>query len=213
MKKMWKILVVCAVPFVFVGCNSTKTTIYDPGRDTHNLRDEYSVSSEEMRIVMREAVNSAMTNVRFKEFLEQFHQENGAKTRPVVALDKTKNDTNDPDLNTEEMTDMLEEFLLNAGVVDVTRAQGVSQINEIAASRELEGDSYFDQSTVAKRGTLKAARLVLRPKVISNYVKDGRARATTRTFVMEMADVKTGTLMWKFTKQLGFTKEKKLISW
>lgn len=213
MKKMWKFLIVCAVPFAFVGCNSTKTTIYDPGRDTHNLRDEYSVSSEEMRIVMREAVNSAMTNVRFKEFLDQYHQENGAKARPIVALDKTKNDTNDPDLNTEEMTDMLEEFLLNAGVVDVTRAQGVSQIDEIAASRELEADSYFDQSTVAKRGTLKAARLVLRPKVISNHVKDGRTRATTRTFVMEMADVKTGTLMWKFTKQLGFTKKKQLIGW
>ena len=83
----------------------------------------------------------------------------------------------------------------------------------IAASRSLEDDDNFDQKTVAKRGTLQAARLVLRPRVISNRVTDGGTRAVTRTFTMEMADIQTGLIMWKFTRQLGFMKERGAVGW
>ena len=74
-------------------------------------------------------------------------------------------------------------------------------------------DENFDQQTVVKRGTLQAARLVLRPKVIANEVRDGRRKAVTRTFVMELADLRTGLVMWKFTKQLGFIKEQRIVGW
>ena len=108
---------------------------------------------------------------------------------------------------------MLFEELLNAGKVDVTMAEGAGRTQAIAASRDLEYDENFDQSTVAKRGTLQAARLVLRPKVTSNSVRDGNTQAVTRTFVLEMADVETGLVMWKFTKQLAFMKKKSSVGW
>ena len=79
--------------------------------------------------------------------------------------------------------------------------------------RDLEYDENFDQSTVAPKGTLQAARLLLRPKVISSLVSDGSRRATTRTFVLEMVDIRTGLLMWKYTKQLGFLREKGTFGW
>jgi len=108
---------------------------------------------------------------------------------------------------------MLFEELLNSGKVDVTMAEGAGRTQAIAASRDLEYDENFDQSTVAKRGTLQAARLVLRPKVTSNSVQDGNTRAVTRTFVLEMADVQTGLVMWKFSKQLAFMKKKSSVGW
>ena len=108
---------------------------------------------------------------------------------------------------------MLFEELLNAGKVDVTMAEGAGRTQAIAASRDLEYDDNFDQSTVAKRGTLQAARLVLRPKVTSNSVSDDGKRAVTRTFSLEMADVQTGLVMWKFTKQLAFMKKKSSVGW
>lgn len=108
---------------------------------------------------------------------------------------------------------MLNEELLNAGRVDVSLAEGSGRTQAIAASRDLEDDENFDQQTVVKRGTLQAARLVLRPKVISNEVRDGRRKAVTRTFVMELADLRTGLVMWKFTKQLGFIKEQRIVGW
>ena len=198
---------------LFCGCGTT-TTIYDPSSSMTNIRQEGSVSSEEMRQVAIAAVNGAMTNVKFTTFLRKYKKEkNDMDAIPVLKLDRVINDTDDPDLNVGELTDMLNEALLNAGKVDVTMAEGVGRSKAIAASRNLEDDDNFDQKTVVQRGTLQAARIVLRPKVISNTVNDGGRKAVVRTFVMDMADIKTGLIMWKFTKQLGFIKEKGTFGW
>lgn len=198
---------------LLAGCGTT-TTIYDPSTTRTGIRQEGTVSSEEFREVAIAAVNGAMTNAKFTAFLKRYKNEmNDPDAIPVLKLDRVVNDTDDPDLNVSEMTDMLNEELLNAGKVDVTMAEGTGRSQAIAASRDLEYDDNFDQSTVAQRGTLQAARLVLRPKVISNEVRDGDRKAVTRTFVMEMADIKTGLIMWKFTKQLGFMKEKGTFGW
>lgn len=202
-----------ATVLLFSGCGTT-TTIYDPASAATNIRQEGSISSEEMRQVAVAAVNGAMTNVKFTAFLRKYKKEkNDIDAIPVLKLDRVINDTDDPDLNVAELTDMLNEALLNAGKVDVTMAEGVGRTKAIAASRNLEDDDNFDQNTVAQRGTLQAARLVLRPKVISNTVNDGSRKTVVRTFVMDMADIKTGLIMWKFTKQLGFIKEKGTFGW
>ena len=197
-----------AAAMMLVACESNNTVIYDPSTTKHGLRQVGTVSSEEMREVTVAAVQGAMTNAKFTSFLKKYRQEMGDEDAiPVLKLDRTINDTNDSNLNTSEITDMLFEELLNSGKVDVTMAEGAGRTQAIAASRDLEYDDNFDQSTVAKRGTLQAARLVLRPKVTSNSVSDGGTRAVTRTFVLEMADIQTGLVMWKFTKQLAFKKK------
>ncbi len=203
-----------AAAFVLAACSSEKTVIYDPATTKTGLRQNRNVSSEEMREVTLAAVQGAMTNPNFTSFLRRYKAETGdPDAMPVLKLDKTINDTDDPDLNTSEITDMLFEELLNAGKVNITMAEGAGRTQAIAASRDLEYDENFDQSTVAKRGTLQAARLVLRPKVTSNTVRDGNTQAVTRTFVLEMADVQTGLVMWKFSKQLAFMKKKSSVGW
>lgn len=203
-----------AAAFVLAACSSEKTVIYDPATTKTGLRQTRNVSSEEMREVTLAAVQGAMTNPSFTSFLRKYKGEMGdPDAMPVLKLDKTINDTDDPDLNTSEITDMLFEELLNAGKVSITMAEGAGRTQAIAASRDLEYDENFDQSTVAKRGTLQAARLVLRPKVTSNTVRDGNTQAVTRTFVLEMADVQTGLVMWKFSKQLAFMKKKSSVGW
>ena len=203
-----------AAAMLLAACESNNTVIYDPATTKTGLRQVGNVSSEEMREVTIAAVQGAMTNPKFTSFLKKYRQEMGDDDAiPVLKLDKTINDTDDPDLNTSEITDMLFEELLNSGKVDVTMAEGAGRTQAIAASRDLEYDENFDQSTVAKRGTLQAARLVLRPKVTSNSVRDGGKQAVTRTFVLEMADVQTGLVMWKFTKQLAVMKKKSSVGW
>ncbi len=210
------ILGASASAMLLTGCGTT-TTVYDPSSTTTNIRQEGSVSSEEMRQVAVAAVNGAMDNEKFTTFLRKYKEEmNDVDAIPVLKLDRVINDTDDPDLNVDELTDMLSEALLNAGnvgKVDVTMAEGAGRSKAIAASRDLEDDENFDQKTVAQRGTLQAARLVLRPKVISNTVNNGDQKAVVRTFVMDMADIKTGLIVWKFKKQLGFMKEKGTFGW
>lgn len=213
MKKSSCLWSLAAAAMFCAGCGTT-TTIYDPAREKHSIRQDGNVSSEEFREVAVAAVNNAMSNAKFTAFLRKYKNEmKDVDAIPVLKLDKVINDTDDPDLNVTEMTDMINEALLNAGKVDVTLAEGVGRTQAIAASRDLENDENFDQSTVVQRGTLQAARLVLRPKVISNTVSDGGKKAVVRTFVMEMADIKTGLLMWKYTKQLGYMKEKGSFGW
>ncbi len=196
------------------GCAGTETTIYDPATTPVGIRDDRTISSEEFRIVARAAVNSALTSPKFIAFLKRYQTEkNDPSAIPVLKLDKVVNDTNDPDLNVSEMTDQINEALLNAGKVDVTMAEGQGRSQAIGKSRDLQDDVNFDQKTVAPEGTLIAARLVLRPKIISNVVRDGNRKAVTRTFVMEMADIRTGLLMWKYTKQLAYGKTRSSVGW
>ena len=203
-----------AAAMLLAACESNNPVIYDPATTKTGLRQVGNVSSEEMREVTIAAVQGAMTNPQFVSFLKRYQTEMGDPDAiPILKLDRTINDTDDPDLNTSEITDMLFEELINSGKVDVTMAEGAGRTQAIAASRDLEYDENFDQSTVAKRGTLQAARLVLRPKVTSNSVRDGNTQAVTRTFVLEMADVQTGLVMWKFTKQLAFMKKKSSVGW
>ncbi|MDD3155256.1 MAG: hypothetical protein PHS41_10340 [Victivallaceae bacterium] len=207
------ILGAAASAMLLAGCGTT-TTIYDPAATKTGIRQSGSVSSEEFREVAVAAVRGAMTNVKFTSFLKRYQREmKDPDAIPVLKLDRVINDTDDPDLNVSELTDMLNEELLNAGKVDVTMAEGAGRTKAIGASRKLQDDDNFDQKTVAQEGTLQAARLVLRPKVVSNEVRDGGRKAVTRTFVLEMADIKTGLIMWKFTKQLGFMKEKGTLGW
>ena len=199
---------------LLTACGGTQTTIFDPASEKHELRQIGSVSSEETREVTRDAVQNAMTNAKFRTFLEQYKKEMGDPNAiPVLKLDPVINDTDDPDLNVSELTDMLNEALLNAGKVNVSMAEGMDRSKSIADSRNLSKDENFDQSTVAQKGTLQAARLLMRPKVTSNLVQSDGKKAVVRTFVVEIADIKTGLIMWRYTKQLGFIKEKSTFGW
>jgi len=212
MKKTLLFAGIAAIIFL-TGCASTTTTIYDPATQQTNLRQRGNVSAEEFRLVADEAIKNALSNQKFIRFWNDFKKENGEDAIPVMKLTKVKNDTDDPDLKIGELTDLLSEALLNSGKVEVTIAEGADLQTAIAASRDLELDPNFNQATVAQRNTLKAARIVLCPKVISSEVKDGRTRAVVRTFVLEMGDIKTGLLMWKYTQQLGFTKKHGVIGY
>ena len=191
------------------GC-ATTTTIYDPTMENTNIRSTSTISHEEMRQVARAAVRDALTRPKFARYVEKFRAENGGRN-PVLKLDKVINDTNDPDLNTSVISDTLFEELLNSDKVEVTMAEGAGRTQAIANSRDIQFDDNFNQKTVAKKGTLVAANLVMRPKVVSNIVRDGRTKAVDRFFVMDMAEIENGFIMWKFSKPLGFTKTRSVM--
>jgi PBP1b-binding outer membrane lipoprotein LpoB len=198
---------------LLTGCTTT-TTIYDPATQQTNIRPEGNVSAEEFRIVAREAINDALTNPVFKDYLTAYKNEkNNQQAAPLMKLTAVRNETNDPDLKIGEMTDLLKQALLNARIVRVTLAEGADLQTAIAASRDIEFDPNFNQATVAKRGTLNAADIVLCPKVISSVARDGRTKAVVRTFVLEMGNVKTGEAIWIWQKQLGFTKTRPVFGY
>ena len=212
-RKLFSLLCGIAAALFLASC-ATTTTIYDPEQQSAGLRSRQTISSEELRQAATDVVNDALSSPRFMEFLKKYRAEMGDEyARPILKLDHALNETDDPDLRVDELTDLINEALFNANVVDVTMAEGAGRTSAIANSRDLENDDNFDQSTVAKRGTLQAARLVMRPKVISNKVREGNRIVVTRTFVMDMVDIQTGLVMWKKSRQLGFMQKKGTFGW
>ncbi|MBP5671780.1 MAG: hypothetical protein J6X49_05285 [Victivallales bacterium] len=215
MKKLFVLTGIIAAVVILSGCASTGgTVIYDPAVQRTDMVARGTVSAGELRDVAREAINGALTNPRFKAFLASYKAEkNDPNAIPVMKLSAVRNDTDDPDLKIGQLTDLLEEALINSGIVDVSKVEGADLDASIGRSRDLEDDDNFDQKTVAQRGTLVAARIALRPKVISSEVREGRTIDVTRTFVLEMIDIKTGSVMWKFTKQIGFVKTRARVGY
>lgn len=196
--------------FLATGCASTR--IYDPAVDRTNIRDTGRISQEEMREVARAAVRNALVAPKFARYVEKFRADNGGRN-PVLKLDRTVNDTNDPDLNTAVISDTLFEELLNSDKVEVSMVEGAGRTQAIANSRDIQFDDNFNQNTVAKKGTLIAANLIMRPKIVSQETRDGRARNIERFFVMDMAEIANGLVMWKYSKSLGFVTTRGAVGW
>ena len=201
-----------AVSLLF-GCAPT-TTVYNPDTTTTNIRDTGTVSSEELHQAAVSMIKSALTDSRVTSFLEKYKVEmKNPKALPVLKLEHVINETFDNDLKVDELTDALFAALHRSGLVYVTLVEGADKSKVAAASRELENDDNFDQSTVMKRGTLVAARIVVRPKVITNKATDGNRTAYVNTFTVKMYDLKDGLLIWEDSKRLGFIKNKSTFGW
>ncbi|MBO7741246.1 MAG: hypothetical protein J6S21_01710 [Victivallales bacterium] len=196
-------LALLAVGIAFSGCASSATG-YDLDQRVTNLRSTRKISGEELRYVAQEAVKEFLANRRFETYLQSYKRT--AKDEfdlPLLKLTKAQNRTDDPTLDMITLTDLIKTELINSGLVDVTMAEGTDMDSSIAESRDLEGDDNFDQSTVAQRGTLHAATLVLRPRIVSSRMTEGRVTQVIRTFVIDVADIRTGRTVFSFTKQLG----------
>lgn len=215
MKSKFFIVAMCvSLMAVLTGCGGTM--IYEPGGPGADggVRDPKHISAEEWRKVAQSAIQEVKSNPRFIEYLKEFKKKYPERKRPIMKLDETANRTSDPDLDTTTLTGYLQTELINSGLVDVTMVEG-KEVRSAAGdgSRNLEFDDNFDQTTVAKRGTLKAANLVLTPVIREDVARDGRKKDVSRTFIINLVDVDSGTVIWKYAKTLAFLKTRPYIGW
>ena len=212
MKTIKSLSVAAAFVGLLLATGCTSTQIYDPTVERTNIRDTHRISQEEMREVARAAVRNALVAPKFARYVEKFRADHGGRN-PVLKRDKIINDITDPDLNSSVISDTLFEELLNSDKVEVTMAEGQGRTQSIGNSRLVNLDDNFDKKTTAKTGTLIAANLVMRPKIVSQETRDGRARNIERYFVMDMAEIEGGLIMWKYSKPLGFVTTRGSVGW
>ncbi|MBQ6352080.1 MAG: hypothetical protein IJJ28_02285 [Lentisphaeria bacterium] len=209
MKKSLFAGVLAAAGVCLAGCASTE--IYDdPEKQPDDIRSEYTISSAELRKAAQAAIEEALTDEDFNEFVAAYKAKN--QTRPLMKLDAVRNDSDDPDLNVSELNGFIENQLRKSKKVRITRYEGANRIQGIGASRLNQDDENFRQDTVAQTGTIEAAVLIMRPHIISNRVADGRRARVTRTFTVEIVTV-NGELIMKSDKQLGFSRTRGVVGW
>lgn len=198
---------------IVTGCASTE--IYDdPENQKDDVRSEHSYTSTELRKAAQMALSELLEDDDFNEYIEEYKNAHGGK-RPFIKIAPVKNNTDDPDLATgvAELNSFIENQLRKSKKVRISRYEGVERIGAIATSRDNEDDDNFRQESVAKRGTVEAAALVMRPHLTSNNVSNGRKKRITRTFMIDVARIDTGEAIFTCTKQLGFSKTRGAVGW
>ncbi len=206
MKKMICLPVAAVLCGLFAGCAST--TVFDASDPTVNTaRAIGTVSHAECLMAARAAAESAMTSPAFSRFIKRYQiEQKDELAAPLMQVGYLKNDTNDPDLQMNLVTDELCTALMNSGKVEVTLATGRDASQTFAEARDLKKDKNFKQSTVAKKGTLEAPRLSLEGSIISNVVRQGRDTVQVYSFNLKMADIRSGKVIWSYNKPFGTKK-------
>lgn len=215
MKKLLISAVSILTVVILTGCNGTNTTTFDPTNpQEYQTRAIGTVTQAECFIAAREAAQNAMTSPVFDRFLSQYRQElNDQNAIPLMQVGYLRNNTNDPDLQMNLVTDELCTALSNSGKVDVTLATGRDASQSFADARDLRHDPNFKKSTVRKQGTLEAPRLSLEGAVISQVTRDGNLTVQVYTFNLKLADLETGRVIWSYNKPFGTKKTRSNVGW
>ncbi len=202
-----------ALAVAMFGCVSN-TERFDPTdttSDAAGVRSLLTVSASECFEAARAAAEDAMTSPAYTYFLEQYQRENNGRLPLMQVSGYLRNDTNDPDLNVAEITDVLTKALRDSGKVRITLATGRDARGTFADARDLKRDKNFNQDTVAREGTLNAPSLSLEGSIISNTVRDGSTSVKVTSFNLKIADIVTGEEIWSYNKPLGFKRSQSLF--
>ncbi len=191
------------------GCSSVKTEEFDPRNPSENkVRSLTTVSQTECFIAARAAAEDAMASPAYTHFLERYKKKHDGQL-PLMQISRyLRNDTNDPELNMNLITDELSKALRDSGKVRITLATGRDAKGTFSEARDLKNDKNFNQATVARSGTLNAPNLSLEGAVITNIVRDGNTTVKVTSFNLKIGDIETGEEIWSYNEPLGVKKTK-----
>ena len=141
MKKMICLLGAALLCGLFTGCASTST--FDASDPTANTaRAIGTVSQAECLMAAQAAAKSAISSPAFSRFVRRYQI--GQKDElavPLMQVGYLRNDTNDPDLQMNLVTDELCTALMNSGKVEVTLATGRDTSQTFAEHRCEKGNA------------------------------------------------------------------------
>jgi len=168
-------------------------------------------SRDTVRVDPRVDRGSATVGIDYRDFEEaasdavQSLLSSGAVSRPngepyVLAISRIINDTMQR-IDTDQLIKKIRIDLLNSRRVVVTTAvsgAGAEDALVYGVRDDLRGNSEFDQSTVQRRGTLKAPELSLSGKILQrNLAMDRRQTQVEYYFMLTLTDLETGLAIWE----------------
>lgn len=129
-----------------------------------------------------------------------------------VYITNVKNDTMQR-IEVKDLTDYIENELINSGTVLTTRAFGDDRSTAIAASRELAESSLVDQTTVKKKGTVKAFDYTLEGRIAQkDTIVDGGKKIEYK-FSLDLIDMESGNKVWGKVKNIIKFTDKDTQTW
>lgn len=132
----------------------------------------------------------------------------------IMAISRIINDTT-LNIDTSQLIKKIRIELLNSGRVVVTTAVGAGGAEESLVSdvRELLESELFNQSTVAKQGTVIAPDIGLSGKIIQRTIMVNKKQQVEYYFQLTMTNLETGLAYWEFEEVIAKQGGNKSYSW
>lgn len=129
-----------------------------------------------------------------------------------VYITNVRNDTMQH-IEVKDLTDYIENEMINSGNVLTTRAFGADRSEAIAQSRELANSSLVDKTTVKKKGTVQAFDYTLEGRIAQkNTMVDGGKKIEYK-FSLDLIDMDTGSKVWGKVKNIIKLTDKNTQTW
>jgi len=186
------LLIVAVLSIVAGGCGGAKTTNIDTVHD--DAKAVMALDYRDFDRAASEMVQSMLSSGALKK------KDGG---RYVMATGRIVNDTMQR-IDTDQLMAKIEEELMNSGQVVMTSAVGSGTDALVHESRELRESEEFDQSTIAKRGTLIAPELSISGKIFQRNLRYDRNRQQVEYyFQLKVSDATTGLRFWQKETLIG----------
>ncbi|HLV27868.1 MAG TPA: hypothetical protein VKY60_01960 [Burkholderiaceae bacterium] len=151
---MKKLVLVAALATVLAGCQTMPVSSSNPNAELNRTGQQGFVAFGLQSVDFEYAANKAV-----QEFLESpFAGSKPRKGRWVVQMGEVVNDTTFR-IDTASMTSRMKRAMMQSGQFIFTGATGRDRTSFVADSRQLKKSKMFDQSTVARNGTVVAPDL------------------------------------------------------
>jgi uncharacterized protein (TIGR02722 family) len=196
MKRIYLLLSVAVVAFMFWGCASTPEVTYGNPDQVETVTADFG--STDLQMIAEKMVNSLLATPVLSSGI-----------RPVLYVQHVRNKT-DEHIDTESVTDKIRVTLLKSGKVRFSAIRDVK--DELVNQLEFQtGSGKVDPKTAKSIGKLVGADYFLYGELASIRKSAGRVKDVYYKFTLNLVNIQTGLIEWADEKEIRKQAKKPLL--
>lgn len=133
--------------------------------------------------------------------------------RYIVMMSDVVNDTTQR-IDTRMLTKKIRIAMMRSGKAVMTNAVGTERDDTTISTRKLRGNDEFDQSTIAKKGTLLSAELGLAGRILQRTARTNNDdQLVEYYFQLELTNARNGLVYWEDEAVVGKLGSNDTVTW
>lgn len=190
MKKAFIVAPAIALMLATSSCQQRKVTRIDPNQQT-DISGRWNDTDSKM------VADAMITDVLERPWRKEFTEKMGRK--PVVIVGRIRNNTTEPDIQTETFIKDIEKEFINTNTVTVVQSK--EGRDDLRAERE-DQQTFATEESRKKWGKEKGADFMLNGVINSNIDEYKRDRVVTYKINLELVDLESNIKVWIGDKEI-----------
>lgn len=190
MKKAFIVAPAIALMLATSSCQQRKVTRIDPNQQT-DISGRWNDTDSKM------VADAMITDVLERPWRKEFTEKMGRK--PVVIVGRIRNNTTEPDIQTETFIKDIEKEFINTNTVTVVQSK--EGRDDLRAERE-DQQTFATEESRKRWGKEKGADFMLNGVINSNIDEYKRDRVVTYKINLELVDLESNIKVWIGDKEI-----------